>query len=166
MVSRRGPQRRTALLAGEKAIQNTECKNKGYHQEASVTWLAGVAGMYSSSDGARLYSLKNSVLKYSVLKNSVLKCSVLKNSVLRESDQRRHLWQTLSVGFHLFLVVFCSCPLAFSDKQNINNFNLPAHKLQPVFTNKAFSGLKRKTPLNIDFRHQTLKLNHNFPYFV
>jgi hypothetical protein len=34
--------------------------------------------MYGSSDGARLYSLKNSVLKYSVLKYSVLKNSVLR----------------------------------------------------------------------------------------
>ena len=65
----------------------------------SVTWLAGVAGMYGSSDGAMLYGLTNSVLKYSVLKYSVLKNSVLKNSVLKysvlmESDQRRHCWRT------------------------------------------------------------------------
>ena len=29
--------------------------------------MADVAGMYGSSDGARLYSLTNSVLKYTVL---------------------------------------------------------------------------------------------------
>ena len=34
--------------------------------------------MYGSSDVARLYSWKNSDLKYSVLKNSVLKYSVLR----------------------------------------------------------------------------------------
>ena len=46
--------------------------------KGSVTWLAAVAGMYGSSDVARLYSWKNSDLKYSVLKNSVLKYSVLR----------------------------------------------------------------------------------------
>jgi hypothetical protein len=122
--------------------------------------------MYSISDSARLYSLKNSVLKYSVLKNSVLKCSVLKNSVLRESDKRRHLWRTLSVGFHLFLVVLCSRPLAFSNKQHINNVKLLAYKLPPVFTNKAFSGYKRKTLPSIDFWCNALKTFLIFPILI